>query len=284
MSTRTIEQLERELHDGEDTHPGRPDLAAIREAGLRRRRLGALSAATGVVVATVGDSDRAREPEPADRPHQLSELGRRALAEIPGATQVSDWQVVLPAPDGGQRDWGLDDPIRPVGAPVDTGAHHYSGVTSYRPADFPHWLYDGVQHIEQTDLADEDGSYPVGSTDLGILVDDGPAYLGCVGTATRCGPALLTRGGDGGWVYEWGMGTDAFLKPGSKMEVFLSDDYATGAPGQLVLAGLPGTEVARVELVTVDGTRVAGHVESGTVVPGDTMMWGTVTGDLAAVI
>ena len=293
MSTRTIEQLERELHDGEGTPLGRPDLAAIREAGLRRRRLSALGAATGVVVATVvlglvvssltgAGSDRAREPEPAGHPHQLSELAQRALDEVPGATQVSDWQVVLPAPDGALRDWGLDDPVRLAGAPVDTGAHHYSGVTAYRRADFPHWLYDGIQHIEQTDLAGEDGSYPVGSTDLGILVDDGPAYLGCVGTAARCGPALLTRAGD--WVYEWGMGTDDFLKPGSSMEVFLSDDYSTGAPGQLVLAGLPGTDVARVELVTVDGTRTEGHVESGTVVPDQTMMWGTVTGDLAAVI
>ena len=295
MSTRSIEQLERELHEGDSTHPGRPDLTAIREAGLRRRRLGALGAASGVLVATVvlglvvsgltgTGGDRAREPEPAGRPHQLSELGQRALTEIPGATQVSDWQVVLPAPDGGQRDWGIDDPVRLAGAPVDTGAGHYSGVTAYRRADFPHWLYDGIQHLEQTDLAGEDGSYPVGSTDVGILVDDGPAYLGCVGTATRCGPALLTRDSGGDWVYEWGMGTDDFLKPGSSMEVFLSDDYATGAPGQLVLAGLPGTDVARVELVAVDGTRVEGHVESGTVVPGHTMMWGTVTGDLAAVI
>jgi hypothetical protein len=295
MSTRTIEQLERELHDGEGTQVGRPDLAAIREAGLRRRRFTALGAATGVLVTTVvlglvvssvtgAGSDQAREPEPAGHPHQLSELAQRALDEIPGATQVSDWQVVLPAPEGGQRDWGLDEPVRLAGAPVDTGADHYSGVTGYRRADFPHWLYDGIQHIEQTDLADEDGSYPVGSTDLGVLVDDGPAYLGCVGSATRCGPALLTRDGAGDWVYEWGMGTEAFLKPGSKMEVFLSDDYATGAPGQLVLAGLPGTDVARVELVTVDGTRTEGHVESGTVVRGDTMMWGTVTGELAAVI
>ena len=294
MSTRTIEQLERELHHDESSQLARPDLAAIREAGMRRRRLTALGTGTGVLVSVVvlglalsalagGGGDRAPEPEPAAHPHALSDLARRALDEVPDAVQVSDWQVVLPRPEDGQRDWDTGDEVTLAGAPVDTGAHHYSGVTGYRRADFPHWLYDGVQHIEQTDLADDDGGYPVGSTDMGILVDDGPSYLGCVGTATRCGPALLTRSG-GDWTYEWGMGTDDFLKPGSAMEVFLDEDYATGAPGQLVLAGLPGTDVASVELVTVDGTHVDGHVESGTVVPDQTMMWGTVVGDLAAVI
>jgi hypothetical protein len=295
MSTRTIEQLERELRDDERMPPARPDLAAIREAGLRRRRLAALGTATGVLVSVVvlglvvsaltgAGGDRAREPEPAAHPHQLSELAQRALAEVPGATQVSDWQVVVPRPTGGRRQWeSVGDPVEVAGTPVDTGAHRYTGVTDYRRSDFPRWLYDGVQHIEQTELADADGSYPVGSTAMGILVDGGPAYLGCVGTAARCSPALLTRSGDQ-WVYEWGMGTDGFLEPGSKMEVFLSDDYATGAPGQLVLAGLDGTDVSRVELVTTDGTRTEGHVESGTVVPGDTMLWGTVSGDLAAVI
>ena len=201
---------------------------------------------------------------------------------MPGAEQVSDWQVVLPDP-GVATAWPQrvrDEQLQ--GTPVATGAHHYAGVTAYDADAWPSWLYQGVAAIEQ-DMGDGD-SYPVGSTDMGILVDTGQAYLGCVGrSADRCGAAYLTRD-DRGWVYEWGMGTEDFLRPGSDMEVFLSDDYASGEPGRLVLAGLPGTDVAKVVLVTTDGTRVPGTVEAGSVVPGSTMMWGRVQGDLAAVI
>ncbi|MFC6341947.1 hypothetical protein ACFP8W_08170, partial [Nocardioides hankookensis] len=198
-----------------------------------------------------------------------------------GATQVSDWQVVVPQPASAAQTMP-DVDVEVVGAPIDTGAHYYTGVTAYRPADFPSWLYSGVAHIEQTDLA-EDGGYPVGSTEMGILVDAGPAYLGCAGHGDACAPALLIHG-PAGWEYQWGMGTDDFLQDGSDMEVFLNDDYSTGAPGELVLAGLPGTDVARVDLVTTDGTTVPGHVESGTLVDGASMMWGTVVGQVAAVV
>ncbi|KQW53361.1 hypothetical protein ASC77_03500 [Nocardioides sp. Root1257] len=292
MSPRTIEELEHELHQDDHDRLGGPDLAAIRAAGMQRRHLTALGTGVGVLASmvavglllsgTLGSGGRAVDAPAAARPHELSALAGRALAEVPGAVQVSDWQVVVPESAGAERTMSdLDADV--VGTPVDTGSHYYSGVTAYRPTDFPHWLYSGVAHIEQTDLADDDGSYPVGSTEMGILVDSGPAYLGCVGRPGKCGPALLTQA-PSGWEYEWGMGTDDFLKPGSDMEVFLNDDYSTGGPGQLVLAGLPGTDVARVDLLTTDGRTVAGHVESGTVVEGATMMWGTVTGQVAAVI
>lgn len=215
----------------------------------------------------------------------MSALAARALDEIPGATQVSDWQVVLPAPDGPPQmrvAIGSTEDNELVGEPVATGARHYVGVTTYRPRDFPAWLYSGVQAAEK-ELGDAD-SHPVGSTDMGILVDGGGVYLGCVSwSADACGPAVLTRSG-ADWVYEWGMGTDDFLQPGADMEVFLSDDYSTGAPGELVMAGLPGTDVDRVDLVTTTGETVPGHVESGTVVPDQTMMWGRVGGQLAAVV
>ncbi|MBA2952282.1 hypothetical protein GON03_19870 [Nocardioides sp. MAH-18] len=293
MSTRTIEQLERELQHDEGEPLDHAALVAIRAAGLRRRHLNVAGIAVGVLAATVatglvlsavlgGGPGRASDPQPAGPPHdRLSPLAERTLAVIPGAQQVSDWQVVITPPDDAVRDWV--DEAEVVGAPVDTGAHYYAGVTSFRPRGFPSWLHRGVAHVEQTELADPDGSYPVGSTDMGILVDSGAAYLGCVGSQDSCGPALLTRT-DHGWGYEWGMGTDDFLTPGSDMEVFLSKDYSTGAPGELVLAGLPGTDVARVDLVQADGTVVAGHVAPGTIVRGASMMWGTTVGEPAAVV
>jgi hypothetical protein len=68
------------------------------------------------------------------------------------------------------------------------------------------------------------------------------------------------------------------------MQVFTSEDYSTGSPGQLVVAGLAGTDVARADLITATGETVSGHVEPGTVVPGGTMVWGRVPGTLAAVM
>lgn len=294
MSTRTLQELEHELHRDEYDMVMQPDLEAIRAAGVRRRYLtaagmGAALLATTVAVGLVlgltlgGGIGRAVDDVPvATQPHELSPLAERVLDEVPGAVQVSDWQVVLPAPAGAAHQWPETD-MAVAGTPVDTGARHYAGVTSYRAGAFPDWLHRGVAKIERTDLASDDGSHPVGSTDMGILVDAGAAYLGCVGSDDSCTPALLTRDA-GGWSYQWGMGTEDFLRPGSDMEVFLSDDYSTGAPGELVFAGLPGTDVARVDLVTTDGTTVPGHVERGSVVPGASMLWGTVVGKLAAVV
>jgi hypothetical protein len=294
MSPRTIDELEHELRRDDSPHPG-PDLAAIRSAGMHRRHLSAMATGVGVLASmvalglvlngTFGSGGQAVDPQPAGQPHELSALAKRALAEVPGATQVSDWQVVLPAPAGGPSLGVRGDRPLVAGTPVDTGGHSYLGVTLYDRPDFPRWLFDGVEHIEQTELAYGDNSYPVGSTEMGILVDDGPAYLGCVAArgGGSCGPALLTRDA-GGWNLRWGMGTEDFLEPGADMEVFLSDDYSTGEPGQVVMAGLPGTDVARVDLVTTDGRTVAGQVGSGSIVEGASMMWGTVVGELAAVI
>ena len=78
-------------------------------------------------------------------------------------------------------------------------------------------LPQGVAAIEQ-DMGDGD-SHPVGSTDMGIPVDTGQAYLGCGrtvrGPAWRCLPDPRRP-----WLgLRVGMGTEGFLRPGSDMEV-----------------------------------------------------------------
>ena len=93
----------------------------------------------------------------------------------------------------------------------------------------------------------------------------------------------MTRSADGELHFEWSMGTDDFLTPGSDMEVFLSDDYSTGSPGELAFAGLPGTDVARVAFVTTTGEVVEGQVTT-TLVEGASMMAARVPGRLAKVI
>jgi len=298
MNDRSIKELQDALHasDGEMLDSG--TLAAIRRSGARRRTTARVltGVGTSVVVGAValtlaltgtvgGGSD---EPPVAndvqETPKELSPLAQRALAEVPGAVQVSEWQVVLPAPDAKSDYWvgaGQRD-MRVVGeVPLD--AKTYQGVTMFPAEAWPAWLYQGVLDFEQSQKDDE-GGYPVGSTDNGILVESGDAVLACASWKHNpCGPALMTRTLDGKLHYDWGMGTDVFLTPGSDMEVFKTADYSTGSPGELAFAGLPGTDVAEVEFVTTTGEVVEGRVDT-TLVEGASMMSARVPGDLAKVV
>lgn len=301
---RSISDLEDQLA-GPETHAplGGPDLDRIHRLGTRQRRIrrvvgltvGVLSitavAAVGVAVSDLGPAPQDRGPVavmPAE-PHRLSTLARRVLREVPGAAQVSDWQVTIPGPGKAPRhDEPLGD-LQLVGAPVSLGGHAYTGVTAYPRGQFPDWLYDEVQRIEQEELGDANG-YPVGSTDMGILVDRGQASLACVAWSggeshegSSCAPAFVARLDDK-WYLQWSMGTDDFLMPGEPMEVFLSKDYSTGEPSTIAIAGLDGTDVASADFVNTHGTVVAGKVESGTLSPGDTLLHANVPGELARVI
>ena len=302
--TRTIEQLERDLHRDSEERLAGPVLTDIRSRGRarRRRRFAAYAggAAAGIVAAgllvglVTDDGTDARDRAPlATRPTptELSPLAKRVLREIPGAVQVSRWQVVIPGPDAAHDFGNQKVPADLIDAgPVDIGTAHYVGVTSYRPKAFPAWLYEGVQDVEQNELGDENG-YPVGSTEVGIIVDAGPLDLACMrplpdwgGDASdACSPAMLGEV-DGARTYAWGMGTDDFLQSGEDLELFSTEDYGTGRERTVWVGGTDGTDVATVTLVTTDGTKVAATVASGTLVPGETMFWGTVDGDLAVAV
>ncbi len=290
----TIHELEDQLHAGERELLDPETLTSIRRMGSRRRTTrraltavgtAAVVAAVGLTVSLVGSDSGSRGEDPtqvAEAPQELSPLAERALAEIPGAVQVSDWQVVLPPP-GVNSDFWYDNPDeKVVGRPVALDLKTYQGVTAYPEQAWPAWLYDGTLDFEKS--LEQDGAVPVGSTDNGILVEAGDAFLACTSwKGHACGPAFMTRTADGSLHRNWGMGTDDFLEPGSDMEVFLSKDYSTGAPGVLAFAGLPGTDVARAEFVATDGTVVEGRVHAG-LVEGASMMSGRVAGELAKVI
>lgn len=311
MDKYTIEDLEERLATPPDVERlGGPDLRNIRSRGGRRRRihraLGAGGSALGA-AAVVGllfggaqlfDGNRGggdnQAAEEASQPRELSPLARRALAEIPGAVQVSDWQVVLPNPDVPQG--GFDQKLRvsgPQPKPVDLPGHLYGGVTLYDEQVFPKWLHDGVAAAEQ-EMGDENG-YPVGSTAMGILVDQGVGAIGCtrfqssdesswlVQPGPNCHPSVIGRVGQD-WHRHWGFGTDKFLKPDAKMEVFLTDDYSTGRPSTLAIAGIDGTDVAKVEFVPVNGSPVPGEIQSGTLVEGDSIFYANVPGEVARVV
>jgi hypothetical protein len=254
----------------------------------------------GAVVGVVtGDEPvRDRAPVIGTEPKHLSPLAERALREIPGAVQLSDGQVLLPTPVDGGLEMGEEKvPADYIEAgPVDIGARSYTGVTAFRPSSFPAWLYDGVQDIEMTELGSEEEGYPVGSTEMGIVVDAGPVDLACIRPLPQwtgddgqsldseaCFPAMLGQH-DGYRTYDWGMGTDDFLQEGEDLELFSTDVYSAGSPQTVWIGGTDGTDVATVTLVATDGTKVEATVAAGTLVPGETMFWGTVTGELAVAV
>ena len=299
---RTVDELEQTLKtaDAELLQPAR--LAEILSAGRRRRRTrlalvvsgtaaAVVAVSVGISALTGGAGERAADTPVAQQPpKQMSDLARRALAEIPGAVQVSSWQVLLPAPVGAKTAF----PEQRVPAdhleagPIDIGTHSYTGVTAYRQNAFPAWLRDGVSDYEHAQ-GDESG-YPVGSTDMGIIVDGGPQRLGCMTSleewgdpAEGCFPAMLS-GADGDLSYDWGMGTDDFLHPGKDLELFHTATYVAGTAQTVWIGGTYGTDVASVDLVTTDGTTVSATVAAGTLVPGNTMFWGTVDGELAKAV
>ena len=300
---RTVAELEQTLKttEPEVLQPAR--LREIRTRGRRRRRTGLAVVAAGatavIVTASLGvaaltgpGGDRAEDSQPVAQkpPKEMSPLAKRALADIPGAVQVSSWQVVLPAPAGAKRSFPDQHvPTDHVEAgPVDIGTHSYSGVTAFANNAFPGWLRQGVSDYEHAQ-GDENG-YPVGSTDMGIIVDTGPQRLACMTSlpdwgkpADGCFPAMLS-GEDGDLTYDWGMGTDDFLHEGQDLELFSTPTYVGGTAQTVWIGGTYGTEVASVDLVTTDGTTVSATVASGTLVPSDTMFWGTVDGDLAKAI
>lgn len=313
--TMDIEELERLLDGGAADQRG-PDLAAIRQRGRRHRRVRVVAVAggTAAAVALVGglaavvlggpadDRTGVVVAEPTATPKEPSPLAQRVLAEVPGARQVGTWQVVVPGPDADPWNGMGRERVELVGAPVPLGASAYAGVTAYETGVFPAWLHEGVAAEEKRmgaeqadpDDPDEQNSHPVGSTDMGILVDRGQAALGChawlnddgsVDRTKPCHPVFLAPRADGtGWTFEWGMGTDRFLDTGAPMEVFTSDDFNQGVPGTLGIAGLDGTDVARAEFIAVDGTRVHGTVAAGSLVEGESMFWAAVPGELARVI
>jgi hypothetical protein len=302
--TRTVAELERDL--AEPTAPdrlGSPDLAVIHRLGTRRRRARRAAVALGSAVAVAAVSgvgygiggltggDAARDLPPAgqtETPKELSPLAERVLRQVPGAVQVSPWQVVIPGPGEAYQFEQKVAPERIVAGPRPLGTQ-YVGVTAFKRSQFPGWLYDEVERIEQEELGDDNG-YPVGSTEMGILVEYGDSELACVGPEDAgsapdgtCSPAVVAEI-DGDRYYQWGMGTDDFLEPGADMEVFTEDDYSRGTPGTIAIAGIDGTDVASADFYNTAGEKVGGVVEAGSFVPDDSIFFANVPGELARVV
>ena len=296
--TRTVLDLERALHAAHDAPRPRADrLVAIRQEGRghrRRRRLASVGTAAAVLSLVVGigwvvgmggpgpgtSGDRVAVDQPP--PTELSTLAKRALREIPGAKKVSAYQVLLPDPNVPTE---MEEPLRADAlrtSPIALPASAYVGVTLYPTGTFPAWLRDGIARSER-DQAGPDGGHPVGSFAEGIVVDEGTLFISCVShQGDPCVPTVLHRTGDD-WFTDWGMGTDDFLEEGADLEVFGTDNFVTGRPSRLWVAGIDG-EVARADFVLADGSVVQGTVSYDSVMEGASMMWADVHGELAQVV
>jgi hypothetical protein len=288
---------------------GSPDLAAIHSKGRARRRVRRLSiGAAAAVLATVGavgaqtvlgnDTGRNEDARVATSspdelsPETLSPLAQRALKEIPGAVQVSDMYVVIPG--GGTltpaslasinkkngykpNDWSQ---------PVALSAHSYSGVTFagsvekfFPETTVPRWLYEGAKEVikaNEKKHGDQYSDLPMSEWDFteGVIVDQGPAQLSCQRPAGGC-----TIWGYVGGGRVTGQGAIGDPEPGKPMKVSRElVNFSTGERTSLYFAGIDGTDIASVEFVTTDGTKISGEVESDTVAAGATIMWAVVPG------
>ncbi|MDP3894732.1 hypothetical protein, partial [Nocardioides sp.] len=124
-----------------------------------------------------------------------------------------------------------------------------------------------------------------------VVVDVGELELACMAAwdwekeVTKdgaCSPAVIGRM-DGTPYYLWGMGTERFLEEGSPMELFSQENFVTGRASTVWIGGLHGADVARVEL-TSDEEATDAVVAAGTLVPGESMFWADVSGELERVV
>lgn len=291
-----VSELKQRLRGSSDWVPA-PDMATIRRLGTRQRRIrrvgwiGVLAIVVLLGAVVIPAVQRAEAdlggPRPTPRP-----LVARALEEIDGAVRVSAWQVVVPEPAGAEP-FGAEhiDPAE-VGALVPTGTHAYTGVTAYESGTFPTWLRNGIfrwEHAQaESDPTGTSTSYPAATTDLGVNVDLGEAYLVCVhpssqGGATRrsCQPAYVVRRGSA-YELQWFFAGAGAHGPGEPLEMYSADNFSGGAPSTLWIGARAGTDAARVVYELADGTSVVAQLAPG-IDGGDTIFFADVVGALARV-
>ncbi len=271
-----VDELTRIMRNGEaEQVPTSPDLTAIRSRGRRMRwsRRGATSAVVAATLAVVAGSAYTVAGGPGIERglfaagDELSPVAERALKEVPGAYRVGDQVFVPEVPTRAAVAEGALSPRRFRGEVVPLTVHGYSDLTYLTDGSgLPGWLPTAPEVME----------------DDTVRADNGPLSLACVsGRGSRCGLTTMVRSVDGDYYRLSGLGTATFLKPGAPMEVFLDEDYLERTVS--VIGGIHGTDVARVEVFTVDGRRREADV-SHDVVKGDTVFWGESYGEVARVV
>lgn len=274
-----IDELREQMLAGE---PGLSpvDVRAIRARGrsLRWQRravkgVAALAAvgliATGAVFLQGGGGVEINSVPPAAAGKDVNALTayeQRVLDEVPESFAVNGTVVVPGAvsPTDHHKyftDEQVDGRIRPL------GVHLYTGVGYMTGATYPSFM---------------EGNQP---EDSQLRADNGPSYLGCVEWDSGDAPcllAVLVKTGQK-FAYGYGFGTDNFLKPGAKMEVFISPVFDGRVQQELVIGGFDGTSATRVELTLEDGSRVDATLASGDLSEGNSIFWTSVAEPVASI-
>ena len=241
--------------------------AEPQESGLPRWRervitMGAAAATLAVILApmVMGQVGTLRSFTPEDPRVLLTDLGRRAVEELPLAYQADD-AVVVPAMTDPSMEWTGHVPTDwfqgqalPLGA---RGLMHYHRLSSAAKA--PAWT---------AALSERDR----------VFADVGPLWFACVTWpgGDTCAPSVLMYHDLEYYFYASHFGSDDFLDKGAPMEVFGFDAIGGTEIGQVLVGGVADTEITRVRLNMADGTRRSAWTSRDLAVPGATVWWATV--------
>lgn len=190
---------------------------------------------------------------------RLTELGRRALHQLPLAYEA-DSIVVVPAATDPSVEWTgvvpeawVEEQALPLGT---SGLLEYEQLSSSAKA--PEWT---------TRLAASDR----------VFTDVGPLWFACVNWpgSDECTPSLLMWHDVNFYPFATPVGSQSFLDEGSGMETVTFRANGATELRYLSIGGVHGTDIAKVEVTTADETPARAWVSRNVVRAGTTVWWAT---------
>jgi hypothetical protein len=199
---------------------------------------------------------------------ELTELGQRALADLPLAYQADD-AVVVPSATDPSMSYAVDL-HRIVGYPVQLGAQ---GLVEYgrfsSSADAPAW----TSQITEADR---------------VFADVGPLWLACTAWPgqEQCSASVLMYQDGNYYFLRSGLGASGFADADGGMRVFTFDSVNDTGLAQLLIGGVARGQhegVADVRLTLADGSEVSAWTTTSHSPGGETIWWREVSVPVDAV-
>ncbi len=224
--------------------------------------IGAIAVGAYQAIRDIGPS-RVHGPSSSTEPVRFSQFADVLIAKTPGAWKAGDGAVVVPG-DISEETTGMVMSPQRVGPPVTLPSHAVEFVRQWR-----------APGAGKSPGPDEFGS---------VVTDRGPALLACTRWPDRKGCVVSVGHLEGkDFFYDFGVGSETFQQPGSKMEVFVLTGYTPTGEDTLVLAGGPGAVESAVVILD-DGTKIPATVTSAVGAPTGSMYFATTTGTPVRVV